>query len=166
MCPVSDAHGQDTAGPVTASPGAMTLSQVMADSYRQLLGERLVTATAHEVAHALYNAPFALLAHDGGTDPRFTYANLTAQRLWERDWDEFIGLPSRLSAEPDDRATRASMLAEVARSGFIANYSGVRVSASGARFLISNAQVWNLIDPSGVRVGQAARISTWEHLSR
>lgn len=136
----------------------------MAASYRQLLGEGLVDASADELPAALYNAPFALLAHDGAEDPHFTYANLTAQRLWERTWDEFVGLPSRLSAEPDDRATRARMLEQVAANGFITNYSGVRVSASGARFRISDATVWNLTDSSGQRVGQAARIGIWEPL--
>lgn len=144
----------------------VTLSQIMADCYQVLLGAPLITAPADAMASALYTAPFALLAHDGGHDPRFTYANLAAQRLWERPWEEFVGLPSRLSAEPDDRATRARMLAEVAETGYIANYSGVRVSASGQRFLIADAHVWNLVDATGVRVGQAARIGSWQALSR
>jgi hypothetical protein len=151
---------------VVLPPGTRTLSVIMDNSYRLLLGEGLLHAPTEDLAMALYTAPFALLAHDGGEDPRFTYANLTAQQLWERDWDEFVGLPSRLSAEPDDRTTRASMLAEVARTGFIANYSGVRVSASGQRFRIADAQVWNLTDANGHRVGQAARIGTWHPLSR
>ncbi len=141
-----------------------TLSIHIAESYRQALGSPLIHASAAALPTALYHAPFALLAHDGAEDPRFTYANLTAQRLWERAWDEFVGLPSRLSAEPDDRATRASMLEQVARTGFITDYSGVRVSASGTRFRICDAHVWNLTDRSGRRLGQAARIGTWEPL--
>lgn len=158
--------GSEPTRPAEWSPAVRSLSLLIASSYQQLLGESLVDASPDQLATTLYNAPFALLAHDGGDDPRFTYANRTAQRLWEREWDEFVGLPSRLSAEPDDRTTRASMLEEVSRTGFIANYSGVRVSASGIRFLISQAKVWNLLDPSGLRIGQAARIDSWERLSR
>jgi hypothetical protein len=32
-------------------------------------------------------------------------ANLAAQRLFELTWDEFIGMPSRLSAEAFERTT-------------------------------------------------------------
>jgi hypothetical protein len=42
----------------------------------------------------------------------FCYANRTAQRLWGLTWEEFIRLPSRLSAEPLVQAisTRAANL--------------------------------------------------------
>lgn len=148
------------------APEVTALSLAIADSYERLLGQALVAAPRDHIAEALYAAPFALLAHDGGADPRFTYANLTAQRLWERDWEDFVGLPSRLSAEPDGRATRAQMLQQVAQSGFITDYSGVRVSASGVRFRIVDTHVWNLTDPDGMVIGQAARIETWRPVSR
>ncbi len=48
----------------------------------------------------LYDAPAALLMHGNEADPVFCYANRTAQGLWGLTWDEFIRLPSRLSAEP------------------------------------------------------------------
>jgi hypothetical protein len=49
------------------------------------------------------DAPFVLLAHDTSTDPRFGYANRTAQRCFEYDWDEFVEMPSRLSAAAPNR---------------------------------------------------------------
>ena len=48
----------------------------------------------------LYDAPAALLMHGNEADPVFCYANRTAQRLWGLTWNEFMRLPSRLSAEP------------------------------------------------------------------
>ena len=44
------------------------------------------------------HAPFGLLAHDTSADPRFVYANSTAQGCFGYAWEEFVGLPSRLSA--------------------------------------------------------------------
>ena len=151
---------------VTPPEGVADLSLIIADSYLRLVGQRLLAVSRDQLPAALYGAPFALLAHDGGEDPLFTYANLAAQQLWERNWEEFVGLPSRLSAEPDDRTARARMLQQVAKSGFTANYAGVRVSASGVRFRIADSHIWNLSDGNGRPVGQAARIGTWRRISR
>jgi len=139
-------------------------------SYERFFGCPLIelegptVAGPARIAAELYGAPFALLCHDGGTDPKFTYANDTAQRLWERSWDEFIGLPSRLSAEPDSRELRAHMLVEVAERGGVSGYEGLRISATGRRFAISDTQVWNIISANGQRIGQAARIGRWQYL--
>lgn len=115
------------------------------------------------MAEQLYNAKFALLAHDGGADPVFVYANRTAQRLWRLSWGEFVGLPSRLSAEPDARAVRAAMLARVDRDGYVDDYAGVRVDSRGQRFRIEGACIWN-VEHRGARLGQAARIDRWTAL--
>jgi hypothetical protein len=40
----------------------------------------------------------------------------------------------------------------------------VRVSASGRRFRISGATVWNLVDEQGWRRGQAAAFAEWQYL--
>ncbi len=49
-----------------------------------------------------------MLAHNTDPDPRFIYANKTAQACFEYAGDEFITLPSRLSAEAPNRAERVS----------------------------------------------------------
>jgi hypothetical protein len=36
------------------------------------------------------------------------------------------------------------------------------VSASGRRFLVRQATVWNLIDPEGLPCGQAASFAEWQ----
>ncbi|MFS8146920.1 MEKHLA domain-containing protein [Rhizobium sp. BR 249] len=110
----------------------------------------------------LYNdAPVVVLAHNTEPDPRFIYANRTAQRCFEYSWDEFIALPSRLSAEQPDRAERQRLLDAVTRDGFVENGRGVRIAKSGRRFWIEDVTVWQLIDEAGRRLGQAAKISSW-----
>jgi hypothetical protein len=74
-------------------------------------------------------------------------------------------MPSRLSAETPDRAARARLLDAVSRQGFIADYAGVRVAASGRRFRIERATVWNLVDAAGAAQGQAAAFADWTALS-
>lgn len=104
----------------------------------------------------LYAAPFCLLAHDGAANPCFIYANAAAQACFEYSWEEFLHLPSRLSAEAPVREERERLLQAVRRQGFIENYAGVRIAKSGRRFVIENAVVWELVDETGVRFGQAA----------
>jgi hypothetical protein len=74
-----------------------------------------------------------------------------------------MGLPSRLSAEESDRAERQKLLDEVTRNGFMTGYWGLRVAKFGRRFLMENGVVWELLDETGTRHGQAATFSTWRN---
>ncbi len=142
---------------LSADPAFFAL---LTQSYARLTGAPLVPRSA-DAAWLYRDAPFAVLAHDASTDPRFIYANKTAQICFGYSWDEFLALPSRLSAEPQDRAARQALLDAVARDGFHAGYRGVRVGKNGRRFLIEDGVVWELIDASGARHGQAATFATW-----
>jgi MEKHLA domain len=93
-------------------------------------------------------------------DPVFCYANRTAQGLWGLTWDEFIRLPSRLSAEPLVQTERDQLLARVRVHGFIDDYQGVRIAKDGTRFRISSAVVWMVV-VEGVTHGQAALFREW-----
>ena len=75
--------------------------------------------------------------------------------------EAFVCLPSRKSAEIPDRRERARLLDAVYTQGFIDDYTGVRISASGRRFRIDKAVVWNLVDQEGVYRGQAACFDAW-----
>ncbi|MCV6588024.1 MAG: MEKHLA domain-containing protein [Marinobacterium sp.] len=151
-------------------PTLVTLAQQIASSYQQRLGKSLFSDNntypdkPYLIAEQLYQLPTVILAHDGGKDPRFTYANLTAQRLWEMDWWQLVGMPSRYSAEPDHRDSRAQLLAQVQARGYIDNYRGIRISANGQRFEIQQAVVFNLSDSDGKKVGQAATFADWQML--
>lgn len=137
---------------------------LLTGSYARLVGRSLVPAEAD--ADWLYTeAPFAVLAHDTEDDPRFVYANRAAQACFGYSWAEFVGLPSRLSAETPERAARQALLDAVARDGYIADYRGVRIAKSGRRFWIEQAVVWELIDDAGRRVGQAATFERWVDLA-
>lgn len=130
---------------------------ILCASYRRLTGRALEPATLHA-------APFAVVSHGTQADPIFNYANQTALDLFEMDWQAFTRLPSHLSAEAMEQEARASLLQRVARHGFVDDYSGVRISATGKRFMVKNACVWNLSDDSGAYYGQAALLKDWEYL--
>ncbi len=145
---------------------ALADAQLLLNSYQRYLGQSLSPHTDPKQSSAfLYQAQFAVVAHDTSPDPIFFYANLRAQHLFEMNWAEITELPSRLSAEPMHRDERQSLLSRVSQFGFITDYSGIRISKSGKRFWIKNATVWNLIDASGNKAGQAACFAEWEFLS-
>jgi hypothetical protein len=139
---------------------------LLLDSYRHWTGRELLAASSDpaETARRLFLAPFVVVAHGPDPDPCFNYGNAAALRLFELDWEGFMQLPSRRSAEPANRQGRAELLARVRRDGYIDDYSGIRISARGRRFRIERALVWNLIDTDGRHLGQAACFSQWTFL--
>ncbi|WP_120501002.1 MEKHLA domain-containing protein [Roseovarius sp. EL26] len=134
-------------------------SELLMRSFEKRLSRPLTTS-----AKALYHAPFPVLSHNAIDDPVFTYGNLAAQKLWEVSWDQITQMPSRLSAETDERAARAAMLASITANGFIDDYHGIRISSSGRRFAIKNAIIWTLSDDQGHKCGQAATFNEIEFL--
>ena len=133
---------------------------LLTESYARFVGAPLVPPGKD--AQWLYrDAPFAVLAHGTDPDPSFIYANKAAQACFEYAWEEFLSLPSRLSAEPSDRAERQTLLEEVRRHGFMSGYRGIRIAKSGKRFIIEDGAVWELIDRDGIRHGQAATFLSW-----
>ncbi|MDA0766885.1 MAG: MEKHLA domain-containing protein [Verrucomicrobia bacterium] len=139
---------------------------LLLDSFHTLTGRHLLPPDPDpvETARLLYHAPFFLASHDTAPDPLFTYGNLTAQRLFEMTWDQFTQTPSRFTAEAPNRAERASLLQRVTTHGFIDDYSGIRISSTGQRFRITQATVWNLRDPHGQLLGQAASFQNWQRV--
>ena len=134
---------------------------LLAGSYLRLIGQSLVPEgmTTGQSAEWLYrDASFGVLAHNTASDPVFVYGNEAVQRLFEYSWEELTVLPSRLSAEAPERNERERFLEQVRRDGFVAGYSGIRVTKSGRRFRIDNATVWQLTDANGAYHGQAAML--------
>lgn len=141
-----------------------SFADLLAGSYARLVGGPLIPddMSGDDAAAWLYEAPFGLLAHDTSSDPLFVYANLTAQKLFGYSWDEFVGLPSRLSAATgQDREERRVFMDEVRQRGYADNYRGLRTAKSGRRFWLHDATVWNLVDSDSTLVGQAALIRNW-----
>ena len=129
-------------------------------SYKKATGTKLVEGNVmvHDAARALFRAPFACASHDG--NDVFNYGNQAALELWEMEWDAFVGMSSKKSADEADEATQAerrALLDRAASDGVIMNYSGVRVSSRGAKFRIEDATVWTMKDGDGNKTGQAVR---------
>ena len=137
------------------APEAQWRIALIAQSHERLTGRPLV-AGGRDFALALWNAPLAVVAHGTQEDPLFFFGNRAALTAFGASLDQFVGMPSRLSAEAPDRAERQALLDRVTAQGFIDDYAGMRVRLDGGRFRIENATVWNLLDEAGVRHGQAA----------
>lgn len=155
----------DSPGPSGAAlAGDPVFADLLRRSYRDRLGRDLVPGGLEPGSSAswLYErAPFCLLAHNTAADPRFVYANRTAQACFEYGWDEFTRLPSRRSAGPPDRDERQGFIEAVRRAGFATGYRGLRVAKSGRRFWIEDVTMWQLVDASGALRGEAAVYARW-----
>ncbi len=156
--------------PVRPGPSAADLARdpvfagLIDRNYRTRLGRSLV-ASGHDPTSAarwLYDdAPFCLLVHNTAADPRFVYANLTAQACFGFDWDEMTCLPSRLSAEVPNRAERQTLIETVARDGYATGYRGLRIAKSGRRFWIEDVTMWQVTDDAAIVRAQAAVYDRW-----
>jgi len=133
-------------------------ARLLSTSFLRLTGSVLpaLAGNPDNPARALYLSPFAVVSHNTDSDPIFNYANLAAQQAFEMSWDDFIRLPSRRSVAPDAREDRQRLMQQVTQKGFVSGYSGLRICASGRRFAIYHATIWNVIDEADVYRGQAA----------
>lgn len=136
-------------------------------SYYQLTGKHLIGHSGNpdnpvEVARQINEAPFFLASHNTEPDPILTYGNQCALKLFAMNWDTFTQTPSRYTAEAPNRAERERLLKNVTEKGFIDDYSGVRITSDGRRFHIHRATVWNVLNETGEKTGQAATFSEWE----
>jgi putative N6-adenine-specific DNA methylase len=148
------------------SPQWILHTQVLLDSFQKYVGRELISRSddPEDEARRLFDAPFVVVSHGTQEDPVLNYGNRTALTLWEMDATTLTSIPSRLTAEPMHRDERAQMMARALRDGYVDDYQGVRISSSGKRFHISDAIIWNLVNLSGQRVGQAATFSRWQFL--
>lgn len=140
--------------------------RILGNSYRHWTGHHLLDPAidGEEAVVALNQASYAVVSHGTEADPIFNYANRMALQLFEMTWTDFTALPSRLSAEPVVQEERDRLLLRVSTHGYIDDYSGVRISSTGKRFLIRNATVWNLLDELGQPYGQAALLREWQRI--
>lgn len=147
-------------------PGFVDQSLWILDSYRSWLKRDLVPrhGSAAEQAIRLFYSSQVVVSSGNEPDPLLNYGNRKALALWEMPWEQFRGLPGRLTAEPMERAARDDFLQRVRDNGFITDYQGIRISRSGHRFWISNATVWNILDASGNYLGQAATFNSRKNI--
>jgi hypothetical protein len=151
-------------GDPSAGPVWIGRTQEILNSFSRWLNRELIprSGDAAEESRRLYAAPFVLVSHGTEPDPVLNYGNAAALALWEMDLAQFIRTPSRLTAEPVHRDERARMLAQTSERGYFDNYQGIRIAASGRRFRIEQAIVWNVVTANGDPAGQAATFARWE----
>ena len=144
------------------SPQLLGLTALLLESHQRLFQRPLVRSTGIRLAaQELFVLDQVVLCHDGSEDPRFLYANRAALQLFSRNWEQMVGMPSRLSASANQRLSRREQLEFARRQDKLENYSGVRVNSQGRRFQIRGARIWSLIDQERHYSGQAACFSQW-----
>lgn len=150
------------AEPPWLADAAIDWAAAILESHATAFGQPLLAGigpgdgrSGRQRAQELFTAPLVVLAHDGGADPRLTYANAAALRLWRCPWGDLVGLPSRLTAEPARRPERAAALALARQRTALRGYAGIRVDRRGGRFALRDARLWS------VGAGQAAAFDDW-----
>lgn len=147
-------------------PSIIAHSKLLQDSFLHWTKNFLVNKQLNQLglAQALYESPRVILSHGTQADPIFNYANLAAQKLWGFSWEEFLKMPSRLSAEPIELADRNELFRKTNQYGFASDYTGVRITKEGRRFLIKDAVLWTVIDGAGIHYGHAVVFENWEFI--
>lgn len=148
------------------SPFYVRHGVLLCSSYKYWTGKELLPGAERLVnpMRALFDAPFVLVSHGTEKDSIFNFGNRAALTLFEMGWEDFVRLPSRKSADVDNQEDRARLMTNVSTNGYATDCRGVRISASGRRFLITGATVWNVVDKDGRYYGQAAVFSDWSYL--
>ena len=141
-------------------------AEVLLASFRRRTGFSLFDSrqSTAPLASQLWESPWVVVAHGNEPDPLFHYGNRAALDLWEMPAEEFLGMPSRLTAEPVHREERERVLASTRRDGFVDDYSGIRISKLGKRFRIHRAWLWMVDQQDGQVIGQAAAFREWSPL--
>ena len=149
------------------NPVIVDWSLLLLNSFRHWTGRELLERAGDRTSQAdtLFLSPFVVVSHGMEEDPLLNYGNQVALELWEMTWEDLTRTPSRLTADPTNRAEREWMLEQAKTRGYFDTYRGVRITSTGRRFLVENAIIWNVMDEEGRRVGQAATFSKWTWLT-
>jgi hypothetical protein len=136
---------------------------LLCSSYERWTGRQLIPGyqQMNNLIYALFDAPFVIVSHGIETESIFNFGNRAALELFEFAWEDFIRLPSQESADQENRADRKQLMARVKQDGYADDCSGVRISSTGKRFLITGATVWNVVDQDNIYHGQAAMFTDW-----
>jgi hypothetical protein len=153
--------------PLTGIGATYEHNKLLLDSFHRWTGQDLVQLELggeKSLEEQLFNAPRVILSHGTENDPVLNYGNRMALELWEMGWQQMTSTPSRLTAEPMERAERDRFFTQVTSNGYVDNYTGIRISSTGRRFYIVNAIVWNLVDEDGIYRGQAATFQDYRNI--
>ena len=140
------------------------LAGLLLQSHQRAFGQPLIAAaqagrSKRLLCQELFACGFPVLAHGTEKDPQLGYANAAAPAV-ETNWDELIGMPSRLTHRTANRQNAAAP-GPSPTPGCVRNYRGIRISRKGRRFMINNAKIWTLWNAEERLCGQAACFSDW-----
>jgi MEKHLA domain len=139
-------------------------------SGKELVPLKLLDDDPAEAAKALFFLPDRVVVshgtQEGPEGPVLNYGNSAALKRWSASWEQLTSMPSKYTAEPMEQSARQAFLDTVTKNDIVENYSGVRVTTEGKRFLLINGSVWNVKPKEfdGLRIGQAATFNAWEDL--
>lgn len=135
----------------------ITFVQCLLASYERLFNKVLIQRNSEEQDYFnLFHSDFYLVSHRFMDVPRFVFGTEKAIQLWETSWKDFYMMPSKYSAEEDQREKREQMLKSANEKGYFDGYEGVRISAKGNRFKINNVLIFNVFEEGDKVIGQAA----------
>ncbi|NVJ25757.1 MEKHLA domain-containing protein [Myxococcus sp. AM011] len=103
-------------------------------------------------------APFMLLAQDVSADPVFIYTNASASHHFGYTPEEFLSLPSRLSATAEGQEDRNAAVNEALTKGARIGYGSVRVTKAGKLFRLRDGELFLLHDKDDARIGMGALV--------
>jgi hypothetical protein len=169
---IGDCDNTGMLGPTLSMPGpdndwqgdhvARLLAAFTRATGRDLAAEMGLDAA--RLGQSAWGGDFALLSHRGDASATLNYGNRFALGLWELDWAAFTATPSAATAPEGDVAERSAVMDAVAARGYVGQYAGKRISATGRLFIIENAAIWRLVDDSGEPFGVAATFRTVRYL--
>lgn len=148
---------------------SLKLVKPLLKSYQSAFGECLLTSPTHlsssqQKAKLLFTLHKPVLVHDNSKDPYLIYANYAALQLWDRCWEQMIGMPSRLTTPKEEQIKREDALLKVSEQNAIKHYEGIRVNSKGEYFMIRNACIWTIWDEKNILYGQAATFDDWSQI--
>jgi len=118
------------------------------------------------IAKEVWDAPFVLMFHKLREEglPTFCYANRAALALFESEWDDFVGMESRNTAEDEEavQKERDEYLEKALETGKVEKLDVWRVSQKGRRFLLKDVELWNVESGEDI-IGQAAICREWQY---
>ncbi|MFY2563354.1 MEKHLA domain-containing protein [Corallococcus terminator] len=103
-------------------------------------------------------APFMLLAQDASEDPVYFYTNASASQHFGYTPEEFLALPSRLSATPEGQDDRNAAVKESLEKGSLIGYGCVRITREGKHFRLRDGELFLLRDKDEARIGMGALV--------
>lgn len=113
---------------------------------------------AQDLAIKLHHAPYPLFAYDGNDNPKYTYMNLAAQRLFKVEQHEVKHLHVTETTEELLRKNLLNFIQEVKSKKRYLSYSGLRITKNGERFRLENAYLWVIYDDHKQYIGQGCMV--------